>query len=374
MEPDNVSAWVRKILHLDLDAFFCAVEEQQSPGLVGRPFAVGGRPSERGVVSSCSYPARRLGIHSAMPMAQALKLCPNLVVLPPRIPLYSQVSNQVMQRLFDLTDQVERISIDEAFVDASDLPQTGERLALHLQTRIREELGLPCSLGVATNKLVAKIANDMGKSTARKKQAEHTAAGSGAPNAITIVPPGQEAEFLAPLPVEALWGVGPKTAARLAELGVSTIGDLAHLPPVELISRFGRTGADLAERANGIDDRPICTTHEVKSISQETTFARDIRDEVFLKRTLSELCFGVGGQLRKEQLCCQTVKLKIRWPDFQTLTRQVTLPLPTDRDEDIQTAALFLFRKIWHPRQAVRLLGVGASSLGPPVRQLMLWD
>lgn len=363
----------RKILHLDLDAFFCAVEEQHHPELAGRPFAVGGLPRQRGVVASCSYPARRMGIHSAMPMAQAVKLCPRLVILPARIPLYSQVSRQVMQRLYELTPQVEKVSIDEAFLDASSLPQSGEELARFLQARIRTELGLPCSLGVASCKLVAKIANDVGKSASRVEQASQ--GGSiGPPNAITLVPFGEEAAFLASLPVEALWGVGPKTAARLAELNVSTIGDLARLPTGELISRFGKNGAELAERARGIDARPIVTVREVKSVSQETTFSRDLREEAGLHRTLGKLCAGVGRDLRSEQLCCQTVRLKIRWPDFQTFTRQVTLPSPTDRDEDIQSAALFLFHKIWNPGQAVRLLGVGASSLGPPIRQLTFWE
>ncbi len=209
-----------KIMHLDLDAFFCAVEEQRDASLVGKPFAVGGKPSERGVVASCSYAARQSGVHSAMPMARAVKLCPGLLVVPARHGVYSAVSRQVMARLHNLTGLVEQISIDEAFMDVSDLPEPGLVLAQRLQATIREELSLPCSIGVATNKLVAKMATDVGKASRR---------GGQPPNAIQVVPPGQEAAFLAPLPIQALWGVGPKTAARLNELGVRTVGDLANL-------------------------------------------------------------------------------------------------------------------------------------------------
>ncbi|MBI4771414.1 MAG: DNA polymerase IV, partial [Chloroflexi bacterium] len=204
----------RKILHLDLDAFFCAVEEQRDPALRGQAFAVGGRPEARGVVASCSYAARRFGVRSAMPMARAVKLCSGLIIVPSRHKVYSDVSRQVMERLYDLTPLVEQISIDEAFLDVSDLPESGEALARRLQATMRDELRLPCSLGVATNKLVAKIASDVGKAAAR----------TGAPpNAILVVPPGEEAAFLAPLPAAALWGVGPKTATRLAGLGIHTI-------------------------------------------------------------------------------------------------------------------------------------------------------
>jgi DNA polymerase IV len=360
----------RKILHLDLDAFFCSVEELEDPVLVGRAFAVGGRPGERGVIASCSYPARRKGVHSAMPTAQALKLCPGLILRPTRHSIYSQVSRQVMQRLHELTPWVEQVSIDEAFLDVSGLAEDPETLARGLQKRIRDELSLPCSLGVAANKLVAKIANDVGKS-AVVKAADYP---GGPPNAITVVPPGEEAAFLAPLEVQALWGVGPKTADRLRELGVHTIGDLAALPAGELASRFGKNGADLAQRARGIDDRPIVTEHEVKSVSQETTFARDLANEAALYQTLNQLAEGVARDLHKEGLCCQTVKIKIRWPDFKVITRQITLPRPTDAEKDIREAAAFLFGRTWKKGHPVRLLGVGASSLGPPSPQLGLWE
>jgi len=355
----------RKILHLDLDAFYCAVEEQRDPSLRGQPFAVGGRPEERGVVSSCSYAARRFGVRSAMPMARALRLCPRLIVVPARHKAYAEVSRQVMERLYALTPLVEQISIDEAFLDVSDLPESGETIARRLQAQIRDELGLPCSLGVAANKLVAKIASDVGKAASQT---------GGPPNAIQVVPPGREAEFLAPLPVIALWGVGPKTTARLEALGIRTIGDLARQAEADLVRRFGKVGADLRRHAQGLDDRPIVTTREAKSISQETTFARDVRDGGALRRTLRSLSEQVGRRLRQEGLSGATIKLKIRWPDFTTPTRQITLSQPTDQGDVIYATALKLFEQVWKTGQPVRLIGVGVSGLGPRSRQLGLWE
>jgi DNA polymerase-4 len=355
----------RKILHLDLDAFFCAVEEKLDPSLRGKAFAVGGRPDERGVVASCSYAARQFGVRSAMPMARALRFCPGMLVISSRHRLYGQESRQVMERLQSLTPLVEQISIDEAFMDVSDLPEPGEVLARRLQAQIQEELGLPCSLGVATNKLVAKTATDVGKAANR---------GESPPNAITVVPPGEEAAFLAPLPVQALWGVGPKTAERLAELSIRTVGDLAVHPEVELVGLFGKLGHELSKRARGVDDRPVVVWHEAKSISQETTFARDISNMETLLETLRSLSEEVGSRLRKESLCGSTIRLKIRWPDFTTLTRQMTMNPGTDQDSEIYAAALRLFESVWRKNQPVRLIGVGVSGLGPPARQLSFWD
>jgi DNA polymerase IV len=354
----------RKIIHLDLDAFFCAVEELREPALKGKPFAVGGRPEQRGVVASCSYPARRFGVRSAMPMAKALRLCPDLLVLPHHFPAYRDASQQVMERLRALTSLVEQVSIDEAFLDVSGLSEPVEELAIRLGTSIREKLSLPCSLGVATNKLVAKIATDVGKLRARE------AGVSGSPNALTVVPAGTEAEFLAPLPVEALWGVGPKTAARLAELDIYTIGDLANQPGEELGKRFGKMGWELAERARGIDERPVVTQHETKSVSQETTFARDVRDTKTIHATLRSQSERVASGLQREGLHASTIRIKIRWPDFTTLTRQVTLSQPANEPETIYRAAEGLLSKVWQPGKPVRLLGVGASGLTPRPMQL----
>ena len=355
----------RTILHLDLDAFYCAVEENHNPDLRGKPFAVGGKPSERGVVSSCSYAARAFGVRSALPMSQALRLCPGLIIVPGRHRFYSEASKQVMERLRNLTPLVEQISIDEAFLDISDLSEPPERIARGLQARIRDELNLPSSIGIAPNKLVAKIANDVGKKAAAKGKP---------PFALTIVPMGKEADFLAPLPADMLWGVGPKTSARLSDLGIHTIGDIARWPEEELIRLFGENGRDMAKHARGQDDRPVVTEREIKSISQEVTFSRDIRDDKSLEKTLSALSAQVGRRLRKNHLAGTTVKLKIRWPDFTTLTRQVTLPSPTNSDNEINKTVLGLMQKIRKSGQPVRLIGVGVSGLGEPIRQLELWE
>ncbi|MDP6778580.1 MAG: DNA polymerase IV [Candidatus Latescibacteria bacterium] len=355
----------RVILHLDLDAFFCAVEEQDNPSLRGKAFAVGGRPEGRGVVASCSYAARVFGVRSAMPMARAVGLCKGLVIVPPRHGEYAAASRQVMERLDAITPLVEPVSIDEAFLDVSDCQETGEDLARGLQQTIREELSLPCSLGVATSKMVAKIANNLGKAAK---------GGDEPPNAITVVEPGGEQAFLAPLPVGALWGAGPKTAARLEQLGIHTIGDLAGWPEDDLVHRFGQHGVALARYAQGIDESPIQTEREAKSVSKETTFARDIRDGDALHGTLLHLSESVGRELRREQLSCRTVSIKFRTADFTTLTRQVTLEEPTDIDQDIYAAAKELFDRLWRPGQAVRLLGVGASRFDSPAQQLTFWE
>jgi DNA polymerase-4 len=356
----------RTILHLDLDAFFCSVEEIHNPALRGKPFAVGGKPNERGVVASCSYAARAFGIRSAMPMSRAVRLCKELIIVPGRHKLYREHSEKVMEKLRNLTPLVEQISIDEAFLDISDISQPPLRLALDLQSAIRNELNLPSSIGVASNKLVAKIATEVGKKSSRSQNEP--------PFGLTIVPAGEEAKFLAPLPAEMLWGVGPKTAARLAELGIHTIGDIAGWPQKELIHLFGENGRDLWHHAHGMDNRAVVTEYETKSISQETTFSVDVRDGKTLEKTLREQAADVARQLRKNDLVGKTVKLKIRWPDFTTLTRQVTLSASTDNEDEIYHTAVKLMNAVRKPNQAVRLIGVGVSGIGAPARQLSLWD
>ena len=355
----------RKILHIDLDAFFCSVEENNNPSLRGKPFAVGGRPDERGVVASCSYAARMFGIHSAMPMARAIKLCPELIIVSGRHGDYGKISKQVMEYLSTLTPLIEQVSIDEAFLDLSDLPESGDILAKTIQKYILDHFHLPCSIGVATNKLVAKIATNVGKASNRSAHS---------PQAIRVVPPGQEADFLAPLPTKALWGIGPKTAARLDEIGIHTIGDVSHMPKQDLIKYLGKFGEELEKRALGIDESPIHTSHEVKSVSNETTFSHDITDIQILYETLHRLSESVGRRLRKHNLKGSTVKLKLRWQDFTTLTRQETLPVPTNDDREIYASARNLFNKTWKNGRPVRLLGVGVTQFSNLVKQLGLWD
>ena len=362
----------RTILHLDLDAFFCSVEETRNPELHGKAFAVGGRPDERGVVASCSYAARKMGVRSAMPMSRALKLCPGLIIVSSRHRIYGEVSKLVMDILHNQSGLVEQISIDEAFLDISDIRDDSERLARGLQARIRSELNLPSSIGIASNKLVAKIATEVGKALALKRIKAQGLAEP--PNAVTVVPYGEEAAFLSPLPTDMLWGVGPKTSKRLSELGIHTIGDIAKWPESELIRLFGENGRDLSRHAKGIDNRPIVTEHETKSISQEVTFSVDVRDDKVLQKTIRDQASNVASQLRKQELAGSTIKLKLRWPDFTTLTRQTTLGHRTDQEDEIAKAALELMNSVRKPNQAVRLIGVGMSGLGQPIRQLGLWD
>ncbi|HYF65366.1 MAG TPA: DNA polymerase IV, partial [Herpetosiphonaceae bacterium] len=278
---------------------------------------------------------------------------------------YRAASEQVMALLHTVTPLVEQISIDEAFLDISDHAAAGAELARELQGRIRAELSLACSVGVGGNKLVAKIATDIGKAAAR----------SGAvPNALCVVPAGEEAAFLAPLPTRALWGVGPRTAERLAELGIATIGQLAAWPAHDLRQRFGQHGVALSEHARGRDDRPIVTSHVAKSVSKETTFARDVRDPAALERTLGELAAGVARQLEKLSMVGTTVKLKLRWASWETLTRQVTLPQPTADAAVIEALAARLLAAVWADGGAVRLIGVGVSNLSSQPAQISLWD
>ncbi len=300
-----------------------------------------------------------------MPMAHALRLCPELIVISAHFGDYTEDSRAVMSILRTVSPLVEQLSIDEAFVDVSSLPEPAEAIARRLQMIIKEDLSLPCSMGVAGNKLVSKIANDYGKS-------QFT--GEGPPSAVTVVAPGQEAEFLAPLPVRALWGIGPKTEERLAHLGITTIGDLAKSDPLILSKAFGKHGEDMVRRSLGIDDSPISTSREAKSFSQETTFVRDIYDGKILKENIHKQARRVANSLAKRHLTASTIRIKIRWPDFITLTRQMTLTQPTDDPVIIGDVAWKLVKKVWKPGKGVRLLGVGVSGLGEPPKQMQLWD
>jgi len=355
----------RKILHLDLDAFFCAVEELKDASLAGKAFAVGGSANHRGVISSCSYPARKKGVHSAMPTGQALRLCPELILVSSGYGDYSAKSNEVMAILRNVSGLVEQISVDEAFIDISDLPESSEIIARRIQAEVLHKTGLPCSIGGATNKLIAKIATDQGKARSR----------SGSyPRAILVVPPGQESTFLAPLKTSAMWGVGPKFEAALSNAGMHTIGDIAARDPKELERLFGKYGNDLHAHAQGIDNRTLSLEHEAKSISQETTFARDTADPLQLKRTLHELSAKVAYRMRQEDVCARVVRLKIRWSDFSTHTRQERLEHPTDQDGVIYSAVEKLWHNIWTEGQPVRLIGVGGSDLVETAHQMSLWD
>lgn len=355
----------RTIIHLDLDAFFCSVEELLQPELLGKAFAVAGKPEERGVVASCSYPARAYGVRSAMPTGKAMRLCPGLLIIPGRHKVYSEYSSQIMEILHDVTTLVEQVSIDEAYLELDAMLEASIEVGRSLQERIAQDYRLPCSLGIASNKLVAKIANDFGKANAHKGKP---------PRALTVVPPGQEEAFLAPLPVIALIGVGPKTSEHLNKLGIQTIGDLAARSPEELHMEFGKNGLDISQHARGIDHSPVITSHEIKSISQEVTFTRDVSDRSILDKTLKDMADKVGMRLQKQALTAATVKLKIRWPDFTTLTRQISHHQPISTADEIYQSGILLLERVWHPGKSVRLIGIGVANLKVPDRQLTMFD
>ncbi|NLB70626.1 MAG: DNA polymerase IV [Chloroflexi bacterium] len=356
----------RKIIHLDLDAFFCSVEELLDPTLKGKAFAVGGSPSGRGVITSASYAARLHGVRSAMPTREALHLLPDLILVRSGFRHYSEYSKKVMDILRDTSPIVEAVSIDEAFLDVSDMPQPIGSIALDLQKRVMDETGLPCSLGCATSRLVAKMANDFGKKQVKSGRS---------PQKITVVEPGKEEEFLAPLDIQALWGVGPKTAAHLRQRGITTIGRLAALSDADIRIFFGKHGESMRRRARGIDHTPIYPeSSDPKSVSNEITFHEDQDDEGNLLKILRGLSEKVGSRLRKAELAGSVVQIKIRYSDFSTYTRQTSIKECTNLDQNIYEEAQNLFLKHWSRGRAVRLLGVGVTNLDKPHRQLGLFD
>jgi DNA polymerase-4 len=350
----------RTILHVDLDAFFASVEQRDNPELRGRPVIVGGAGGEdvRGVVSAASYEARAFGVHSAMSLREAYRRCPHGVFLPVHGRRYQAASRDVMAILRRFTPQVEPISIDEAFLDVTGsaaLFGDGPAIARQIKDAVRDEVGLTISVGVASTKLVAKIASDLRK-----------------PDGLVVVPRGDEAAFLGPLPIGRLWGVGEKTAIALAEYSVRTIGDLAALPPDLLVRRFGKHGASLVERARGMDADPVHDGDPAKSVGHEHTFDVDSSDPEVIERTLLAMSDGVAGRLRSAGVKAGTVTVKIRDAAFRTITRQRTLAEPTDLTEPIFRAALELARPEVRGMR-VRLLGVSASNLGDR-EQLALFE
>ncbi len=348
------------ILHVDLDAFFAAVEQRDRPELRGKPVIVGGSdPTARGVVSASSYEARRFGVHSAMPLRTAYALCPQGVFLPVDGRKYQAVSREVMTILRTFTPLVEPVSIDEAFLDVAGsraLFGDGPTIAIAIRAKIREEVGLTASVGVATTKLVAKIGSDLRK-----------------PDGLVVVQPGEESAFLDPLPISRLWGVGEKTAGALAEYGVQTIGDLARLPDDLLVRRFGKQGASLGSRARGIDPDPVGGADPAKSIGHEHTFDVDTSDPDTIERTLLGMADGVAARLRSAGLKAGTVQVKIRDTNFRTITRQRTLSDPTDLTEPIWRAAMDLARPELRGLR-VRLIGVTATNLGERLQLGMFED
>ena len=340
---------IRTVIHVDMDAFYASVEQRDRPELRGRPVVVGALPGGRGVVSAASYEARRFGIHSAMPISRAYRLCPDAVYLPVAMDKYAGVSREIMALLAQWTPLLEPVSIDEAFLDVTEsraLRGDGPRIAREIKARIRAEMSLTASVGVAPNKFLAKVASELEK-----------------PDGLVVVPPGSEEAFLAPLPIGRLWGVGKVTASELEGLGMRTIGQLAKMPRAALEARFGSGGLALAELARGRDERPVEPFGVPKSMGAEETFDADHRDLDRLRATLRGQAERVARELRSEGYAGRVVTLKIRFADFSTYTRAHTGE-PTQDGLRIFEEAAALLRRV-RLIQAVRLLGLSVSGLGP---------
>lgn len=347
----------RAILHVDLDAFFASVEQLDHPEWRGLPVIVGGDPEKRGVVSTASYEARRFGIHSAMPSARARALCPQAIWAPSRFGRYRELSKAVMTILHEESPLVQQVSVDEAFLDVTPGRYQDEHpveVARRIRARVAQT-GLTISVGAATSKTVAKIASDYEK-----------------PDGLTVVYPGEEAAFLEPLSVRALTGIGPRTAERLATLGILTLGQLAELDDVTALQLFGTHGPGLVQRAAGIDEGAVHAERSAKSVSNERTFATDVRTPAEVAGALDALCAKVGMRLRQKALKGRTVTVKLRFSDFTTKTVRRTLPGGTDNEHVFGPVAFDLVREAWNPGVALRLLGVGLSGFGDTAEQLDL--
>ena len=348
-----------------MDAFFAAIEIRDDPSLVGRPVVIGSDPKEgrgRGVVSTANYEARKYGIHSAMPISQAWRRCPHAAYVRPRISLYSEVSSAIFEIFRSFTDQVEGLSLDEAFLDVTasrDLFGDGPTIARAIKARIVEAERITASVGVATSKYVAKVASDLDK-----------------PDGLVVVPAGGEREFLAPLELARLWGAGAVTQKKLRRMGLRTIGDVARLDESVLEAALGPAmGTRFKSLANGVDHRRVHRGTPRKSLSKEITFGTDQENREHVERTLLALCDGVAQSLRRKSMAGRTVHLKLRWDGFETHTRQRTLDAPAATTERIWPVARELFRELDDPRRKVRLIGVGLTGFDDePARQLTMFE
>jgi len=351
----NTGSPERTILHVDMDAFYAAIEVLDHPDYRGKPLVVGSPPDRRGVVSTCSYEARRYGIHSAMPSRTAGKLCPHAIFVQPRMARYEEISAQIMSLFHEFTPLVEPLSLDEAFLDvrgALRLWPDATAIAGEIKKKVRMRIGLTASVGVASNKYLAKVASDLQK-----------------PDGLTIVPVSESGimAFLAPLPVGRIWGIGKVSEAHLAGKGIRTIGQLQGLSLEELGPLFGSQAAagNVWALVRGRDEREVVTDGEEKSLSNETTFDIDCEDMGVVRQTLLELTEQVGARLRRTGKCARTVQIKVRMGDFTTFTRQRSPARPVDSDRDLWETALALFarEKVTRP---VRLIGFGVSNLIAP--------
>jgi len=339
-------------MHIDMDAFFASVEQQDNPEFRGKPVIVGADPENgkgRGVVSAASYEARKYNVHSALPISQAFRRCPHGIFLPVRGDRYAQVSRNIMSIFQTYTPYVEPVSLDEAFLDFTGLQRLWgniENLGRKLKAEIKKKEGLTASVGIAPNKWIAKIASDMEK-----------------PDGFVVVRYDQVRSFLDPLPVEKLWGVGKKTAEKLKSLNIHTVGDLAKFPLSTLVDHFGKMGKFLHAYANGRDESPVQPTRDVKSVSNEKTFKKDVTDREIIKETLLALAEKVGYRLRKKKLTGKTISIKVRYADFSTCIRHISIADPTSMSQVIFSECWNLFKAMYADPLPVRLVGVGVSNL-----------
>lgn len=343
-----------------MDCFYAAVHMRDDPALAAKPVVIGGRPEGRGVVAAASYEARRFGIHSAMPSSRAVRLCPEVIFIPPDFRRYHRESEKIFAIYQEITPVVQAVSIDEAYLDVTN--HLGEHasateLARAIKRRVREERGLTVSVGVGPSRLIAKIASDFGK-----------------PDGLTVVPPRKVLAFLEPLPVRRLHGVGPATERVLAEMGVETVGQLRSLEVEVLTARFGRHGRVLHEYAHGIDERPVETERERKSLSSETTYNQDLVDPALMAAELEKLALDVSQGLKKRDISGCTVTIKVRYDDFTTVTRSKTFLFPLQEAGPLAACAKDLLGKTEAAKRPVRLLGVGVSTLvAGSLAQLLLF-
>ncbi|MHB8621324.1 MAG: DNA polymerase IV [Chloroflexota bacterium] len=348
------------ILHCDLDAFYASVEQIVEPGLRGKPVIVGGDPRKRGVVAAASYEARAYGVHSAMPLSRAVLLCPSGVFVRPRFDLYRDFSARVFAVFHRYTPLVEPLSLDEAYLDLAGTERSlgpPRKTAERIRDDVKSETLLDLSIGIGTCKVVAKIASDLRK-----------------PRGLVEVPAGEESSFLAPLPPRRLPGLGPSTEARLRPLRLRTIGDLAAVSVQRLEALLGSHGRQLWELSQGIDRRPVTPPGEPKSISREVTFEADVADAGLMEATLRQLADRATRSMREHGLRCRTVNLKLRYANFDTITRAKSLPQPADVDGVIAGEIITLFRAAYNPTRKVRLLGAGVSNLASSPAQLSLFE
>ena len=349
------SCWpcmLRRILHIDMDAFYASVEQRDNPALRGKPVAVGGQPDSRGVVAAASYEARTFGVRSAMSMAKAVRLCPSLVIVPPDFSRYKAASNTIFDIYREVTPLVEPLSLDEAYLDVTENSWNeplATTVAKRLKERIRAETGLTASAGVAPNKFLAKIASGWKK-----------------PDGLTVIPPDRVEPFLQRLPVDALWGVGPVTATKLRARGIDRLVDVRTVEDHVLRDAVGSMADWLRQLANGIDDRPVVAHRETKSSGSESTYPEDLTDLETIRREISDMAAHAISWLERKDLLARTVTIKVRYSDFTTVTRSHTAP-PTRDGADISDRALTLLEKTAAGQRPIRLLGVSVHNLCTPV-------